>query len=80
MFDLDIIDSKTTLGERGFYLYKSNEIVFLDLVNLTILFYSLDTRELKKQQLKLRKPLGNIYPLNNENFLIFHPHFTPKKK
>ena len=30
----------------------------------------MDTRELKKQQLKLRKPLGNIYPLNNENFLI----------
>ena len=32
MFDFDILDSKTLLGESGFYLYKTNEIVFLDLL------------------------------------------------
>jgi len=70
MFNLDIINTKTTLGESGFYLYKSNEIVFLDLMNPTILFYSLKLRELKKYKLKLSKPLGNIYPLEDGNFLI----------
>ena len=70
MFDIDIINTKTTLGESGFYLYKTNEIVFLDLLNPTIFFYSLNTRDLIKYKLDLPKPLGNIYPLNNGNFII----------
>ena len=70
MFNIDIIDSKTTLGESGFYLYKSNEIVFLDVINPTIFFYSLNSRKLIKHKLKLTKPLGNVYPLNNGFFLI----------
>jgi len=70
MFNFDIIDSKTTLGESGFYLYKSNEIVFLDVANPTIFFYSLNSRKLIKHKLKLKKPLGNVYPLNNGFFLI----------
>ena len=70
MFNFDIIDSKTTLGESGFYLYKSNEIVFLDIIKPTIFFYSLNLRKLIKQKIKLPKPLGNVYPLNNGNFLI----------
>jgi D-xylonolactonase len=70
MFNIDIIDSKTTLGESGFYLYKSNEIVFLDVINPTVFFYSLNSRKLIKHKLKLTKPLGNIYPLDNEFFLI----------
>ena len=70
MFDIDIINSKTTLGESGFYLYKSNEIVFLDVIKPTIFFYSLSLRTLIKQKIKLPKPLGNVYPLNNGNFLI----------
>jgi len=70
MFNIDIINSKTTLGESGFYLYKSNEVVFLDVVNPTIFFYSLDLRKLTKHKLKLSKPLGNVYPLFNGYFLI----------
>ena len=70
MFDIDIINTKTTLGESGFYLYKTNEIVFLDMLNPTIFFYSLNTRDLIKYKLDLPKPLGNIYPLNNGNFII----------
>ena len=70
MFDLDIINSKTTLGESGFYLYKSNEIVFLDVINPTIFFYSLNLRKLVKYKINLPKPLGNVYPLDNGYFLI----------
>ena len=85
MFDIDIINTKTTLGESGFYLNKTNEIVFLDLLNPAIFFYSLNTRELIKSNLNLPKPLGNIYPLNNGNFLIscfkglFHYNRQTKK-
>ena len=43
MFDVDIIDSKTALGESGFYLNKTNEIVFLDLFYSHIFFYSIFT-------------------------------------
>ena len=70
MFDIDILNTKTTLGESGFYLHKTNEIVFLDLLNPTIFFYSLNTREIIKHKLVLPKPMGNIYPLNNGNFLM----------
>ena len=70
MFDIDIINSKTILGESGFYLYKSNEVVFLDVIKPTIFFYSLSLRKLLKYKLDLPKPLGNVYPLNNGNFLI----------
>ena len=70
MFDIDILNTKTILGESGFYLHKTNEIVFLDLLNPAIFFYSLNTRELVKSKLNLPKPLGNIYPLTNGNFLI----------
>ena len=70
MFDIDIIDTKTTLGESGFYLFKTNEIVFLDLLNPTVFFYCLSTGEMSKFKLNLPKPLGNIYPLNNGNFII----------
>ena len=42
MFDFDIIDTKTVLGESGFYLHKSNEIVFLDLLDPTLFIYSLE--------------------------------------
>ena len=42
MFDFDILDSKTLLGESGFYLQKTNEIVFLDLFDTSIIFYSID--------------------------------------
>ncbi|MDC2992407.1 SMP-30/gluconolactonase/LRE family protein [Pelagibacteraceae bacterium] len=70
MFDIDIINSKTTLGESGFYLYKSNEIVFLDLLNPHIFFYSIQKKELTKIKLNLSKPLGNVYPLSNGKFVI----------
>jgi len=70
MFDFDILDSKTLLGESGFYLNRTNEIVFLDLIKPSIIFYSLDNKILTKLNLKLRKPLGNVYPLNDNNFII----------
>ena len=66
MFNMDIIDSKTTLGESSFYLYKSNEVVFLDVINPAIFFYCLNLRKLIKYKLELPKPLGNVYPLNND--------------
>ncbi len=70
MFDFDILDSKTLLGESGFYLQKTNEIVFLDLFDTSIIFYSIDNKTLIKNKLKLRKPLGNIYPLVDGKFII----------
>ena len=70
MFDFDILDSKTLLGESGFYLHKTNEIVFLDLLNPSILFYSIKNKTLSKEKLNLPKPLGNIYPMNNGKFII----------
>ena len=70
MFDLNIINSNNTLGESGFYLSKTNEIVFLDLAKPTILFYSLKNNTLKKQKINLPKPLGNIYPKTDGNFYI----------
>ena len=42
MFDFDIIKSNTLLGESGFYLHQTNEIVFLDLLNPSIIFYSIE--------------------------------------
>ena len=50
MFDFDIIKSNTLLGESGFYLNKTNEIVFLDLLKPSIIFYSIE-RWLKFQPL-----------------------------
>jgi len=70
MFDFDIIKSNTLLGESGFYLQKTNEIVFLDLLQPSIIFYSIDKRTLTKEKLSLPKPLGNIYPLENGKFII----------
>ena len=70
MFDFDILDSKTHLGESGFYLNRTNEIVFLDLIKPSIIFYSIDNKILTKLNLKLKKPLGNVYPLNDNNFII----------
>ena len=70
MFDFDILDSKTLLGESGFYLYKTNEIVFLDLLNPSVFFYSITNKTLSKEKLNLPKPLGNIYPMNNGQFII----------
>ena len=70
MFDFDILDSKTHLGESGFYLNRTNEIVFLDLIKPSLIFYSIDTKILTKLNLKLKKPLGNVYPLNDNNFII----------
>lgn len=70
MFDFDILDSKTLLGESGFYLYKTNEIVFLDLLNPSVFFYSITNKTLSKEKLNLPKPLGNIYPIHNGQFII----------
>lgn len=70
MFDFDILDSKTLLGESGFYLDRTNEIVFLDLIKPSIIFYSIDNKILTKLNLKLKKPLGNVYPVNDNNFII----------
>ena len=70
MFDFDILDSKTLLGESGFYLYKTNEIVFLDLLNPSVFFYSITNKTLSKEKLNLLKPLGNIYHMNNGQFII----------
>jgi len=70
MFDFDIINSNTLLGESGFYLHKTNEIVFLDLLQPSIIFYSIDNGTLTKEKLSLPKPLGNIYPLENGKFII----------
>ena len=70
MFDFDILDSKTLLGESGFYLNRTNEIVFLDLIKPSIIFYTIDTKILTKLNLKLKKTLGNVYPLNDNNFII----------
>ena len=70
MFDFDILDSKTLLGESGFYLYKTNEIVFLDLLNPSIFFYSITNKTLSNEKLNLHKPLGNIYPMHNGKFII----------
>ena len=70
MFDFDIINSNTLLGESGFYLHKTNEIVFLDLLQPSIIFYSIDNGTLTKEKLSLPKPLGNIYPLEKGKFII----------
>ena len=70
MFDFNIINSNTLLGESGFYLHKTNEIVFLDLLQPSIIFYSIDKGTLTKEKLSLPKPLGNIYPLENGKFII----------
>ena len=70
MFDFDILDSKTHLGESGFYLNRTNEIVFLDLIKPSLIFYSIDNKILTKLNLKLKKPLGNVYPLNDNDFII----------
>ncbi len=70
MFDFDILKSNTLLGESGFYLKKTDEIVFLDLLNPSILFYSIKSKILIKKKLSLPKPLGNIYPLENGKFII----------
>jgi sugar lactone lactonase YvrE len=70
MFDFDILDSKTLLGESGFYLYKTNEIVFLDLLDPSVFFYSITNKTLSKEKLNLPKPLGNIYPMHNGQFII----------
>ena len=70
MFDFDILDSKTLLGESGFYLYKTNEIVFLYLLNPSVFFYSITNKTLSKEKLNLPKPLGNIYPMHNGQFII----------
>ena len=70
MFDFDILDSKNLLGESGFYLNRTNEIVFLDLIKPSLIFYSIDNKILTKLNLKLKKPLGNVYPLNDNNFII----------
>ena len=70
MFDFDIIDTKTVLGESGFYLHKSNEIVFLDLLDPALFIYSLENNSYYKEKIKLPKPLGNIYPHNNGNFYL----------
>ena len=50
MFDFDILESNTLLGESGFYLHKTNEIVFLDLLNPSILFYSIENKTLIKKK------------------------------
>ena len=70
MFDFDIIKSNTLLGESGFYLHQTNEIVFLDLLNPSIIFYSIENKILINKKLSLPKPLGNIYPLENGKFII----------
>jgi len=70
MFDFDIVDTKTVLGESGFYLHKSNEIVFLDLLDPALFIYSLENNSYYKEKIKLPKPLGNIYPHNNGNFYL----------
>ena len=70
MFDFDIINSNTLLGESGFHLHETNEIVFLDLLNPSIFFYSIESKILIKKKLSLPKPLGNIYPLVNGKFII----------
>ena len=70
MFDFDILDSKTLLGESGFYLHNTNEIVFLDLIETSIIFYSIDNKILSKENLRLKKPLGNVYPIDDDNFII----------
>ncbi len=70
MFDFDIIKSNTLLGESGFYLSKTNEIVFLDLLKPSIIFYSIENQTMTKEKLSLLKPLGNIYPLENGKFII----------
>lgn len=85
MFDFDILDSKTLLGESGFYLYKTNEIVFLDLLNPSVFFYSITNKTLSKEKLNLPKPLGNIYPMHNGQFIIsnldgLHIYDRNKKK
>ena len=51
-------------------IIANNEIVFLDLIKPSIIFYSIDTKILTKLNLKLKKPLGNVYPLNDNNFII----------
>ena len=43
MFDFDILDSKTLLGESGFYLIEQMKL-FLDLIKPSIIFYSIDTK------------------------------------
>ena len=70
MFDFDIVDTKTVWGESGFYLHKSNEIVFLDLLDPALFIYSLENNSYYKEKIKLPKPLGNIYPHNNGDFYL----------
>ena len=55
MFDFDILKSNTLLGESGFYLKKTDEIVFLDLLNPSILFYSIKSKILIKKKIIITK-------------------------
>ena len=70
MIDFKVLKTKNLLGESSFYLKKTNEVVWLDLLNTQIFFYSLSKKIITKKKLRLKKPLGNIYPLKNGLFLI----------
>ena len=56
MFDFDIINSNTLLGESGFYLQKTNEIVFLDLLQPSLIFYFINKGIWTKEKLSLPNP------------------------
>lgn len=70
MFDINIIQSNNILGEGGFYLHSSNEVVWLDLLKPSISFLNLNKNLFIKEKLNLKTPLGNIYPINKNNFYI----------
>jgi len=70
MVNYSIIKSDNYLGESGFYLKKNNTVVWLDLAYPSINFYSINNNKFEKKILKLKKPLGNVYPLTNSKFII----------
>ena len=70
MFDINIIQSNNILGEGGFYLHSSNEVVWLDLLKPSISFLNLNKNLFIKEKLNLKTPLGNIYPILTLNLKL----------
>ena len=70
MFDFNIINCNTSLGESSFYLFKTNEIIWLDLDKTYLFSINIKNNKLRKTKINLPGPLGNIYPLSSNKFVI----------
>ena len=70
MFDFNIINCNNSLGESAFYLYRTNEVIWLDLEKTFLYSINIKNNKFKKIKINLSKPLGNIYPLTSNKFVI----------